>query len=69
VFDAVMATTVIDKKVTIHPRFPSWYDPKSAEVVERRKKLFTELKNGRTPETDAAMNEFADRVLRKFVLK
>lgn len=65
-----MATTVSDNKETLaKTRFPSCYDPRSPEVIERRKKLVNDLKIGRTAETDAAMNEFADRVLRKFVLK
>ena len=67
-FAGNMAGTVIDKKEVRHGAL-NRYDPNSPEVIERRKELFNALKKGRTPETDAAMNEFADRFLRKFVLK
>jgi hypothetical protein len=36
-------------------RFPSWYNPYSKEGVERRRKLFEEIAQNRTPETDQAM--------------
>jgi hypothetical protein len=42
------------------------YDPYSEETKERRRKLFDAIERGRTPETDAAMNKFADRFLGRF---
>jgi hypothetical protein len=43
-------------------RFPSWYNPYSPEVVERRRKLFEEIARNRTPESEDAM----DKVYRMF---
>jgi hypothetical protein len=71
VFPSDMATTAVDQKTSAKKegsklRFPAWYDPNSPEVKERRRNLFENLKKNQTPETDLAMNELADRFLRKF---
>jgi len=58
----IMATTVqavSEKKKTPKLRLPSWYDPNSPEVKERRRKLFAALNAEHSPEGVAAMDRIA----------
>jgi hypothetical protein len=40
-------------------RFPSWYDPDSPEVKERRRKLFAAIDAGYSKEAEEAMDKLA----------
>jgi hypothetical protein len=39
--------------------FPSWYDPNSPEVIERRRKLFANLEAQHSKEAEEAMDKLA----------
>ena len=40
-------------------RFPSWYDPNSPEVKQRRRKLFAAIDAGYSKEAEEAMDKLA----------